>query len=153
VLVVRNGFCAVVVKAPTFVIVSEANNPVFRSQIVSFYRNCYPMKEHHYYVYIVTNPTKKVLYMGVTNNLSRRLEEHFENRGKPETFAGKYFCYNLVYWEHHQYVLNAIEREKEIKGWKRIKKEALISSFNDEWRFLNHEVCELFGEKGDDLLS
>ena len=91
--------------------------------------------------------------MGVTNNLSRRLEEHFENRGKPETFAGKYFCYNLVYWEHHQYVLNAIEREKEIKGWKRIKKEALISSFNDEWRFLNHEVCELFGEKGDDLLS
>jgi putative endonuclease len=104
------------------------------------------MKEHHYYVYIVTNPTKTVLYVGVTNNLPRRLEEHFANRGNPETFAGKYFCYNLIYWEHHQYVLNAIAREKEIKRWNRKKKEALVASLNPDWTFLNNEVCDFSEE-------
>lgn len=52
-----------------------------------------------YYVYIATNPTKTVLYTGVTNNLQQRMFQHYENRGKPETFAGKYYCYNLIYFE------------------------------------------------------
>ena len=52
-----------------------------------------------YYAYITTNPARAVLYIGVTNNMQQRLAQHFQNRGNPETFAGKYFCYNLVYVE------------------------------------------------------
>ncbi len=98
------------------------------------------MREHNYYVYMVTNPAKTVLYTGMTNNLVRRIQEHEDNRGKPETFAGKYHCFNLIYWEHHQYVLNAVEREKELKGWTRAKKNALIAEFNPDWKFLNDEI-------------
>jgi putative endonuclease len=52
-----------------------------------------------YCVYITTNPAKAVLYIGVTNDLARRLGQHYENRGSKETFAGRYFCYNLLYFE------------------------------------------------------
>lgn len=71
------------------------------------------MKNHNYFVYIVTNPTKTVLYTGVTNDLTTRLQQHYENRGNKSSFAGKYFCYNLLYWERFQYIDHAIEREKE----------------------------------------
>jgi putative endonuclease len=98
------------------------------------------MTGHNYFVYILTNPIKTVLYTGMTNDLRRRLEQHFEQRGKKETFAGRNYCFNLIYWERHGYVQHAIEREKEIKGWSRKKKEALIEDFNPEWRFLNGEV-------------
>lgn len=74
------------------------------------------MKFHNYYIYIITNPRKSVLYTGVTNDLERRVSEHYENRGKPETFAGKYFCYNLIYWEQFSDINDAIAREKEIRG-------------------------------------
>ena len=94
------------------------------------------MWNYNFYVYITTNP---VLYTGVTNNLDRRLAEHFENRGKPETFADKYYCDNLIYYEHFSDINQAIEREKEIKKWRREKKEALINSFNPEWKFLNDD--------------
>lgn len=56
------------------------------------------------------------MYTGMTNNLSRRLQEHYNNRGDDKTFAGRYYCYNLVYYEYTNYVLNAIRREKEIKA-------------------------------------
>ena len=92
-------------------------------------------------MYIVTNLNKSVLYTGFTKDLPQRLKEHFDNRGKEKTFAGRYFCYNLVYYEWHQYVLNAIGREKEIKNFSRLKKEELISSVNPNWEFLNREVC------------
>ncbi|GAB2795918.1 GIY-YIG nuclease family protein [Rhabdobacter roseus] len=98
------------------------------------------MKDHAYYVYITTNPARTVLYTGMTNDLVRRLAEHYDARGKAEHFAGKYFCYQLVYWEFHPYVNHAIEREKQIKGWRREKKEALIRDFNPKWRFLNEEI-------------
>jgi len=49
-----------------------------------------------YYIYITTNLTKAVLYIGVTNSLPRRLAQHYENRGNNDTFAGRYFCYNLL---------------------------------------------------------
>jgi putative endonuclease len=65
-----------------------------------------------YCVYIVTNPEKNVLYTEVTNNLPQRLIEHWMNRGKPETFAGKYYCYNLIYYEVFKYINNAISRQK-----------------------------------------
>ncbi len=98
------------------------------------------MKAHNYYVYITTNPAKTVLYTGMTNDLIRRIQEHYENRGKSDSFAGKYYCYNLVYWEHHPYVLNAIEREKELKGWIQVKKNTRIADLNPQWKFLNDEI-------------
>lgn len=94
------------------------------------------MKFHNYYIYIITNPRKSVLYTGVTNDLERRVSEHYENRGKPETFAGKYFCYNLIYWEQFSDINDAIAREKEIKGWKRARKESLINTMNPKWNRL-----------------
>ncbi len=98
------------------------------------------MKQHNYFVYIVTNPNKTVLYIGVTNDLETRLTQHYENRGNKKTFAGRYYCYHLIYWERHQYIEHAIEREKEIKKWRRAKKETLINEFNPDWKFLNDGV-------------
>lgn len=98
------------------------------------------MKAHNYFVYITTNPAKTVLYVGMTNDLSTRLSQHYANRGDKSSFAGKYYCFNLVYWEHHGFVTHAIEREKEIKGWRREKKVKLIEEFNPDWIFLNDEV-------------
>ena len=96
------------------------------------------MKHHNYFLYIATNPNKTVLYTGVTNDLARRLEEHYNDAmSRKKTFAGKYFCYNLIYYEYYQDINLAISREKEIKGWNRAKKETLIGRFNPEWRFLN----------------
>ncbi len=98
------------------------------------------MKHHEYYVYIATNPTKTVLYTGVTNDVLNRMVQHREDAfGNKKTFAGKFHCYNLVYYEYFQYIKEAIGREKYIKGLKRQKKEALINYFNPEWRFLNSE--------------
>ena len=98
------------------------------------------MKSHNYFVYIITNPARSVLYVGITNDLGTRLLQHFEEKGRQKTFAGRYFCFNLIYYERHQYVQNAISREKEIKKWRREKKETLINGFNPEWRFLNEEL-------------
>ena len=83
-------------------------------------------KTYNFWVHIVTNWKKTTLYTGVTNNLTQRLKEHYDNRGKPETFAGKYFCHNLVYYEWHQYVFNAFTVEKTITLMKREEKVALI---------------------------
>jgi putative endonuclease len=98
-------------------------------------------KEYHFWTYIVTNYTRTVLYTGVTNNLAQRLKEHYDNRGNRKTFAGRYYCYNLVYWEHSTYILNAIRREKEIKDMNRSLKTALINTLNPDWNFLNREIC------------
>ena len=96
------------------------------------------MKNHNYFVYITTNPKKTVLYIGVTNDLRTRMQQHFESRGGKDHFASKYYCYNLVYWERFQYVNHAIDREKELKKWRRAKKEQLICDFNPNWDFLNY---------------
>ena len=82
------------------------------------------------------------MYVGVPNDLVRRLYEHKENKGDKKTFAGKYYCYNLVYYEHFSHIEHAIEREKEIKKWRREKKNTLIESLNPEWIFLNKEISE-----------
>lgn len=94
-----------------------------------------------FYIYILTNPNRTTLYVGVTNNLSARVIEHWQNRGRPGSFAGKYYCFNLVYYERFSSILRAIAREKEIKKWNRGKKEALIRTKNPEWNFLNEAVC------------
>jgi putative endonuclease len=88
------------------------------------------MWNYNFYVYITTNPEKTVLYVGVTNDLNSRIYQHTANSGKSETFAGKYYCYNLVYYEHFTHIEYAIAREKEIKKWRREKKDALIESIN-----------------------
>ena len=59
----------------------------------------------------MTNSEKSVLYIGVTNNLEARLGEHYFNKGNPKTFAGKYYCYNLIYYEEFQYINEAITNE------------------------------------------
>jgi putative endonuclease len=100
------------------------------------------MWNYNYYVYITTNHDKTVLYIGVTNDLSRRLYEHKENKGTSKSFTGKYYCYNLVYYEHFSNIEHAIEREKEIKKWRREKKDALITSVNPGCKFLNNEINE-----------
>ena len=84
----------------------------------------------------------------MTNDLESRLIEHFLNKGQAKTFAGRYFCYNLIYYEKHHSPQAAIDREKEIKDWNRKKKELLIDTFNPNRNFLNSEIMEWPPEKG-----
>jgi putative endonuclease len=86
-----------------------------------------------YYVYILTNQSR-TLYIGVTNNLERRIYEH-KHKLVPG-FTAKYNITRLVYFEVTQDVLSALSREKQIKGWLRSKKTALIESINPEWKEL-----------------
>ena len=94
------------------------------------------MNKGNYYVYITTNPRKTVLYTGITNDLKRREIEHFENRGDYKNFAGKYYCYKLLYYEYFSNINQAITREKEIKNMSRSKKEELIKKINPKLEFL-----------------
>jgi len=89
-----------------------------------------------FYVYMITNKNKTVLYTGVTNDIQRRLREHL--RGELEGFARQYQCKYLVYFETYCYINDAISREKQIKKYSRKKKEMLIDRFNPGWRFLNY---------------
>ena len=92
------------------------------------------MKE--YYVYILTNRSR-TLYVGMTNDIVRRVQEHKEGRGSK--FTSKYRINRLVYYESTNDVLSAIAREKQIKGWLRSKKIALIESLNPDWRDLSED--------------
>ena len=96
---------------------------------------------HNYFVYILTNIHRQVLYIGMTNDLSRRIFEHTTaSELKTKSFTGRYNCIYLVYWERFQYVQHAILREKQLKGWRRERKYALIREFNPEFKFLNDEL-------------
>ena len=79
----------------------------------------------------------------MTNSLEERIVEHYLDRIDKDHFTGKYNCFYLVFYEDYKYVNDAIAREKEIKGWLRIKKDKHISEFNPKWTFLN---AELLGE-------
>ena len=85
-----------------------------------------------YYVYIMTNAHKTVLYTGVTNNLRRRVFEH-KNHLDKGSFTDQYNCEYLIYYEATTDVESAIAREKQIKGWTRNKKIRLIESKNPNW--------------------
>ena len=98
------------------------------------------VNEKSYSVYMLTNKSKKVLYTGMTNDLEQRIIEHYIDRIEKKTFNGKYNCHFLVFYETYRYVNDAIAREKEIKGWLRIKKDKLITGFNNGWKFLNEEL-------------
>jgi putative endonuclease len=83
-----------------------------------------------YFVYILTNQSR-TLYVGMTNNLARRVAQHKE--GEVPGFTKRYRIKRLVYFEEFRNVRDAIAREKEIKGWRRAKKTALIESLNPRW--------------------
>lgn len=93
---------------------------------------------HTYYIYIITNKAKTVLYTGVTNNLKIRLQQHQENitLNNP-TFASRYQVYFLLYYEKFTWIQEAVAREKEIKGWRKEKKLDLIKTINPDLNFLN----------------
>lgn len=100
------------------------------------------MRQYNFYTYILTNYNRKILYTGVTNDLERRLYEHYFGDNNTNSFTYKYKCFYLVWFERHQYINHAIEREKEIKGWVRAKKIKLIEEENPTWNFLNKDVME-----------
>ncbi len=87
-----------------------------------------------YSVYIMTNLKNSVLYVGVTNNLLRRVYQHKSK--KIASFTKKYNLIKLVYYEVGEEILEMIEREKQIKNWSRKRKVELIEEVNSEWRDL-----------------
>ena len=91
---------------------------------------------HTYYVYILTNKAKTVLYTGVTNNLKTRLQQHKDSLN-PNSFTAKYNVHYLLYFEKFTQIQIAIAKEKEIKGWKKDKKITLIKTINPTLNFLN----------------
>ena len=101
------------------------------------------LKGHNYFVYILTNKTKTVLYIGVTSDVAVRIYYH-KNPGLVEKipFTTKYKCYYLIYFERFQFIDEAIAREKQLKRWRREKKEWLIKGFNPNWDFLNDKTVE-----------
>lgn len=88
----------------------------------------------NYYIYILSNKKNGVLYVGVTNNLLRRIYEHKQEQ--VEGFTKKYHIHNLVYYEQYEDVRNAITREKQIKKWDRKWKVELVEKDNPEWNDL-----------------
>ncbi|NGY36668.1 GIY-YIG nuclease family protein [Flavobacterium sp. XN-5] len=92
---------------------------------------------HTYYVYILTNKAKTVLYTGVTNNLKIRLQQHKESLN-PNSFTTKYNVHYLLYFEKFSWKQIAIAKEKEIEGWKKDKKIKLIKTINPELNFFNY---------------
>jgi putative endonuclease len=94
------------------------------------------VNQDNYYVYITTNPRKTTFYTGITNSLKKREIEHFRNRGKKQTFTGRYYCYKFLYYEHFSDIHQAIFREKEIKKMSRINKLRLIRTKNPRLEFL-----------------
>lgn len=92
----------------------------------------------NYYVYILSNHYNTIVYTGVTNNLIKRV---FEHKSKMcDGFAEKYNVNKLVYFEVCSDVKDAIAREKQIKGWKREKKNALINAVNPNWKDLYSDI-------------
>ena len=88
-----------------------------------------------YFVYMLTNTHNTTLYIGVTNNLERRLWEH--RNGVVPGFSKQYNLHKLVYFETTTDVTSAIAREKQLKGWRRAKKDALINASNPFWQDLS----------------
>ena len=87
-----------------------------------------------YYVYIITGYSNKVMYIGMTNDLKRRITEH--KNQQIDGFTKKYHVKKLVYFEEYTNPNEAIRREKELKGWRREKKNDLVETMNPEWKDL-----------------
>ncbi len=100
-----------------------------------------------YYVYILTNIKRNVMYVGVTNDLEKRVAEH--RGGTGGAFTRQYRVNTLVYAEEYQQIEDAIVREKQIKGWRRSKKDALVEAANPTWA----DLLEAGTTKGPSLRS
>jgi putative endonuclease len=96
------------------------------------------MSDREYYVYILTNRSW-TLYTGVTNDLTRRVWEHKNKWTKG--FTSRYHIGKLVYFEMFSDIVDAIAREKQIKGWTRAKKWALVQAANPAWKDLSQDWC------------
>ena len=92
-----------------------------------------------YYVYILSNRLNTVIYTGVTRDLARRVYEH-KHHLDPDSFTAKYDVTKLVYYESTSDVKAAIEREKQIKGWNRKRKNKLVESKNPSWAELYNTI-------------
>ena len=90
------------------------------------------------YIYLITNQHNTALYVGVTNNLARRVAEHKAKINKGFTY--KYNCDKLVYFEFYNSITDAIKREKQLKNWKRAWKNALVNEENEAWEDLSEEI-------------
>ena len=90
------------------------------------------------YVYIVSNKSRTVLYIGVTSDLRTRIDQH--RSGEGSAFSKKYNCYDLVYYEIFDNIEEAIAREKVLKKWNRRWKEELITGFNPQLRDLWNQI-------------
>ncbi|MDR3745232.1 MAG: GIY-YIG nuclease family protein [Acidobacteriaceae bacterium] len=95
------------------------------------------MRKHCYYVYILANSFHRI-YTGVTNDMMVRVKQH-KSADDPKSFTAQYGIDKLVYFERFQYIDTAIAREKEIKGWLRSKKIALIVQHNPTWQDLSED--------------
>ncbi len=95
---------------------------------------------HNYFIYILTNKSNKVVYIGVTNNLRRRVFEHKEKL--IPGFTKRYNIDKLIYYEYYQKIEEAILREKRLKKWKRSWKDDLINEMNPEWRDLYEDILQ-----------
>ena len=95
-------------------------------------------RDYNFWVYIVTHVHDSVLYIGITNDLARRVSEH--RSGEVPGFTSSYRCRKLIYYEHCMDVQDAIAREKQLKKWSRQKKVALIATLNPCWKDLAPEV-------------
>lgn len=93
------------------------------------------------YVYIISNKLRTVLYIGVTANLYVRIYEH--KNGEGSVFSKKYHCTDLLYYEFHSRIEDAILREKQLKRWKRAWKEALIKSTNPKLKDLYGSIEDM----------
>lgn len=91
------------------------------------------------YIYILTTKNNKMLYIGVTNNLVRRVYEH--KQGFLESFTKLFNIKKLVYYEQFPTIVEAIQREKVLKHWNREWKNRLINKSNPEWKDLYDEIC------------
>jgi len=94
------------------------------------------MQEEDYFVYIMASRSL-TLYIGFSNQLAIRVKQHKD--GVFEGFSKTYHCNRLVYFERHQYVINAIARERQLKRWSRAKKLALITRLNPTWLDLSED--------------
>ena len=106
------------------------------------------MREHRYFAYIMASRSG-VLYIGVTSDLENQAREHKE--GTYDGFTKKYKCHRLVYYEVYDYIHAAIGREKELKGWSRAKKIALIESMNPRWEDLSESWGREFLIRGQSM--
>ena len=100
-------------------------------------------REYRFYVYVVQSASRRALYIGMTNNLHKRVWQHKNHTF--EGFSDDYNAVRLVYWESFDDVRNAIDREKRLKRWRREKKQWLIERFNPQWRDLAADWYETQG--------